>query len=140
MAESMRLYAERQLSDLLRKVVFEVHRAPQSPGSEAIHDLRVAIRRFLQVSKIFRQFLPAKELKRIRRKLRRAMDASAEVRERDIALEFFDEALVSQDAAPRQTLIRERKRAQRRLAASLDKWGRKDLASKWRSALEIPGK
>jgi hypothetical protein len=62
------------------------------------------------------------------------------VRERDIALEFFDEALVAQDAAPRQILIRERKRAQRRLAASLEKWGRKDLASKWRSALAISGK
>jgi CHAD domain-containing protein len=140
MTDGIREYAHRQLLDLLRRVVFELHRAPSAPGSEAVHDLRVAIRRFLQVAKIFRQFLPAKELKRVRRRLRRVMDASAEVRERDIALEFFEEAMVPQDAVPRQALIRERRKAQKRLAALLARWSRKDLASEWRSALELSGR
>lgn len=137
MASSMRGYVNRQLSDLLRRVVFELHRAPKAPGDEAIHDLRVAIRRFLQVSKVFSQFMPAKELKRVRRRLRKVLNSSGEVRERDIALEFFDRALIPQDAAPRERLVRERRRAQRRLAASLGKWSRKDLTSDWRSALEL---
>ena len=140
MPASMREYAHRQLSDALRRVVFEIHRAPRAPGSEAVHDLRVAIRRFLQVSRVFSQFLPAKDLKRIRKRLRRVLDSSAEVRERDIALEFFDDALIPQDAPPRERLVRERRKAQRRLAASLEKWSRKDLTSDWRSALELSAK
>lgn len=140
MTDNMRQYAHRQLSDLLRRVVFELNRGPKAPSSEAVHDLRVAIRRFVQVAKVFRPFLPAKELKRVRKRLRRVLDASAEVRERDIALEFFEEALVPQDAAPRQALIRERRKAQKRLAAMLSRWSRKDLASEWRSALELTGK
>ncbi len=139
-AGNMRDYARGQVSLLLRQVIFELHRSPNAPSSEAVHDLRVSIRRFREVTRVFQQFFPRKELKAIRKQLRGALDLAAQVREKDIGLEFFDKAGIEASAGPRRRLADDRRKAQRRLAAALQKWSRKDVTQQWRAELELPAK
>ena len=137
---NMRDYARHQVSLLLRQVIFELHRSPNAPSSEAVHDLRVSIRRFREVTRVFQQFFPSKELKAIRKRLRKVLDLAGKVREKDIVLEFFDKAGIDASAGPRRRLAYDRRRSQRRLAGALQKWNRKDLAQPWRAELELPAK
>jgi CHAD domain-containing protein len=133
----MRAFAHKRLSELLRKLVFELHRAPNAHDEEAVHDLRVATRRFLQVSRIFRQFLPLKALKPIRKRLRRLLELSSEVRERDIAMEMARQAGLDGSSKLVERLAQERKDAHRQLIRSLSNWNRKDVAIRWRADLEL---
>src|ERR1700688_2454022 len=84
-------FASGQASRLLGKLVFQVRRAAKHPDEEAIHDLRVSIRRLSQCLQEFRQFFPRHETKKILRQLGKVMDLAAEMRNRDIAIELVGE-------------------------------------------------
>lgn len=132
----MREYAADRLRSLLGKFVFEVHRASKSRDPDAIHDLRVAIRRFGEGLRVFRQFFPEKGVKKVRKKLRGLMDQAAAVRDKDIALELLAEAGVCEGSLV-EGLRKERKAAERALAAELKRWARHDFSSKWRESLHL---
>ena len=73
-------YANAQASSRLGALAFEVHRASQTPDADAIHDLRVNIRRFAQSLLVFRSLLPQKEARKVRKRLRRMMDLAGAIR------------------------------------------------------------
>jgi CHAD domain-containing protein len=74
----------------LKKLKEELRRAAHDPEDQkAIHDLRVAIRRFTQCLRTFAQFFDAARTKPMRRRLRRLMDRCGAVRNGDIALEVL---------------------------------------------------
>ena len=52
----MQEYAVLQTAILLRRLAFQVNRAAKSGEAEAIHDLRVAIRRFSRALRALRSF------------------------------------------------------------------------------------
>jgi CHAD domain-containing protein len=135
-ATGIREHALSQTATLLGRFAFEVNRASKGLDPDAVHDLRVSIRRFRQCLRVFEQFLPDKRPKRIRRRLKEILDLAAEIRNRDIALALFTEA-----GAPGSPLLagiaEERDRAEQALADALRRWRRRDFSQKWRTQLGL---
>lgn len=130
-------YAAEQAAARLGRFAFELRKSAKSKDPDAIHDLRVSIRRFTQCLKVFRRFFPAKGAKKIRRQLRTIMDAAAEVRNRDIALDLCKEATMPRKSQLHQKLLEERKQAEKELAGTLKRMSKRELSKKWRSRLSL---
>ncbi len=133
----MRQYARHQTSTLLRRFAFQVNRAARSGEVEAIHDLRVAIRRLRCCLRVFAPCFPGRSWKKTRRDLARLMKPAGGVRDRDIALELLAEGGISPRASVVRQLEAERREAARELMAELRRWERRDFSHRWRSRLEL---
>lgn len=127
----MQKYVQEQTGTLLRRLASHAHEAASLGTADAIHDLRVAIRRLDQCLRVFRDFYPKRDAKKIRRELRETMEAAGTVRNCDIAIELLKKAKVP--AEP--WLAQERRRARKRLARALIAWSRRDFSQKWRERL-----
>ena len=107
--------------------------------AESIHDLRVAIRRFVQCLKVFQQFFDKPAARKIRRRLGKLMDLCAAVRNRDIALDLLRETGV-EDAVLTEPLAASRVEAVRSLSVSLKRWRRRSIRKSWPGRLQaVPG-
>jgi len=127
-------YVVEQMNRLLTTLAFQIHRAAKKPGADEIHDLRVSIRRFTQGLLLFAEFFPKWEIKKIKRMLKRMMQLTSEIRNRDIALEY----LAGLNASPHQRrLQRERMQYQRRFAEMVRRWSSRDFSAKWRNRLSL---
>ena len=133
---TMREFALLQTAVLLRRLAFEVNRAAKNGDHAAVHDLRVAIRRFSRNLRVFAQFYPAGSWKRIRRRLRDLMEAAGSVRDRDIALQLLAEAGVPRGALAVR-LENERRQAGIALQRELRRFRTANLSRKWRNQLEL---
>jgi len=130
-------FANEQIASRLANVMFQARRVAVVQDVESVHDLRVGIRRFSQSILAFSSLLPKAEVKRVRRQLNRMMDAAGEVRERDIALQFIDDAGVSPDDPLRSRIVSERALAERILVEKARRWSRASRSRKWRAALRL---
>jgi CHAD domain-containing protein len=113
----------------IERVAFECNRTAKAPRVEAVHDLRVAIRRSEQALVMFKTGLPRKPLKRIRRRLKSILSAAGSVRDCDIALRILLEAKQPDAAALRRHVQVRRREAERslhiilkRLSLPIAKW------------------
>jgi CHAD domain-containing protein len=129
-------YARAQARKRLDKLAAEVERAAAEPNPDAIHDLRVSIRRFGQSLRIFGRFFPAGKRKRARKRMKKAMDLAAEIRDRDIAVELLAKAGLAEAEAAKM-LAEERGRAGEALVQAVQRWQGKDFARKWGAQLEL---
>ena len=134
---TMREYAVLQTAILLRRLAFQVNRAAKNGEAEAIHDLRVAIRRFSRALRAFAQFLPGRSGKKVRSQLAQVMAAAASVRDLDIALELLAEAGIAPRSAIVTRLATERRHASHGLRLELRRWRMRSFSRKWRSQLEL---
>ena len=130
-------FAQLQTAVLLRRLAFEVNRAAKNGDQAAVHDLRVAIRRFSRSLRVFAQFYPAGSWKKIRHRLADFMETSGGVRDRDIALQLLTEAGVPREAAMALRLQDERRQAAQRLLRELRRFRTHNLFRKWRDHLEL---
>jgi len=130
-------FANEQIASRLATLMFQVRRVAAVQDTESIHDLRVAIRRFSQSITAFSSLLPKQEVKRIRKRLKRMMDAAGEVRERDIALAYLENAGVSADDPLRGRIASERALAERILVDKTRRWNRTSRSRKWRAGLQL---
>jgi len=94
-------FSVEQSSRLLRSLNVQTARASRFAGIEAVHDLRVAVRKFRQVLKILKPWLPDEESCLLRRELKDLMARAGDVRDRDIALQLL-RAMHAPENAPRQ--------------------------------------
>jgi CHAD domain-containing protein len=133
----MREYARGQAADLLRRMAFQANRVARVRDEEAIHDLRVSIRRLDQCLRAFRSFLPREEARALRKELDQIMDLASEVRNRDVALLLLRGARVAAESDLARGLSRERRDAERALEAHLKRWNRRESERKWRAGLEL---
>jgi CHAD domain-containing protein len=133
----MQRYAHGQVSILLRKLGLRMNDAAKLRDAGSIHDLRVAIRRFQQSLRIFRQFLSSGYRKKILRRLRKIMELCGEIRNRDVALDLLKQAGLPARSAVCARLLRERKQFQSELLALLDRWRDGNLSHKWGSRLGL---
>jgi CHAD domain-containing protein len=86
-------YAEAKLAARLKKISSTLRRAAKDPDDpENIHDLRVAIRRFTQALRVFKDLLDRDRVRKMRRRLKKIMDLCGDVRNHDIALEVLHAA------------------------------------------------
>jgi CHAD domain-containing protein len=131
---TMNDYVVEQMNRLLTTLAFQIHRAAKKPGADEIHDLRVSIRRFTQGLLLFAEFFPKWEAKKIKRMLKRMMQLTSEIRNRDIALEYLAGLNAS---AHQRRLERERMQYQRRFAEMVRRWSSRDFSAKWRNRLSL---
>src|ERR1700675_2818312 len=72
------------------------HTAKHPEDPDAIHDLRVSIRRLSQSLRTFRGLLDPKRVKKLRRRLRNVMEYCGDVRNCDVALELLQQSGISE--------------------------------------------
>lgn len=126
----MRKYAIRRAEALLERLIRQMRRAARQGDADSIHDLRVAIRRFTQCTRVFAEFLAPGKTRKIRRRLKRLMALAADVRDRDIALELLLATRVAGKAELARTLRAERGEAWQALLEGIRKTSRR-----WRPQL-----
>ena len=131
----MRQYALEQIAGLLTRLAAEVDHAKSVQDPDAVHDLRVTIRRFGRSLRAFSPYIPDRAVTRIRKQLRHIMDLTGEVRNRDITMELLEKA---ETAEPLQAVRSDREFAMRILLSELDRWHVENEAVRWRAALELP--
>jgi CHAD domain-containing protein len=113
--------AEEKARERLQILADSLRRAAKHPGkAESIHDLRVAIRRFTQVLRVFDGLF--NHPRKMRHALRGVMDLCGEARNCDIAPGVLTDAGVPPDSGLEKRLKRRRARAGRDLAKLLDRW------------------
>ena len=116
---TLQVYAERKIGELEARVESEARKTLENGHADAIHDLRVSIRRLTQALRAFEALVGKKRAKQLRRRLRRWMDAAAEIRNRDIALELLAASGMEAGGAVAGRLIAARQAAHDRLAQLL---------------------
>lgn len=131
----MKKFVRAQTQVRLKKLQAEFRRATRSPEDpEAVHDLRVAIRRFVQCLRAFKQFFDEEQAKKIRKSLKKLMKRSGEVRNRDITIDLLKEAGL--DGAPAvAALERQRLDAEKEFVRTLHRWPKR-RAEEWSSRLK----
>src|SRR5678815_1939319 len=87
-----RKFAYDQAYRRLGRLAFQINQTVRSRDAEAVHDLRVAIRRFSQVLRVFKPCFRGKEVRKIRRELKQIMVLAGEVRNCDIALQLMSKS------------------------------------------------
>jgi len=130
-------YAAGQGSKLLRRLAHRVHQAASAPDPDAVHDLRVAIRRFQQFLRVFRQFLPDRTARKIRRRLRKIMKSAGEVRNRDIAAKLLRQTDRKSSLELSTRLARKRRQAEQDLIDRLNGLKKGDFERKWHAKLQF---
>jgi CHAD domain-containing protein len=135
---------EQQARKRLNQLTACLRRAAKNPGEAgSIHRLRVAIRRFTQVLRVFDGCFS--HTRKMRRRLRGLMDLCGAVRNCDIASEVLAAAGVARDAPDNFTLdkLLKQRRAHegRKLAKLLAEWNWTSAMRNWRAWLKkAPGK
>ncbi|MBZ5675259.1 MAG: CHAD domain-containing protein [Acidobacteriia bacterium] len=133
MKKLVQLQTARRLKTLDREVGLAARR-PKDP--EAIHDLRVSIRRLRQELNVFEEWLKPGPAKRIRGNLKKLMERCAAVRNCDIALEVL-QAAGCQSPKLASGLEKDRRRARAELADKLTSWRKEDRVGRWRGDLRV---
>ena len=130
-------FAASQAADLLRRTGFQANRVCSQGNAISIHDLRVSIRRLTECLRVFGPLLPRDGAKKVRRRLRTAMDLASQVRNHDIAAELLRRAAAPPDSPILQALAAERTEAGHALAAELKRWRNRGVQKKWRARLGV---
>ena len=134
----MKKYARRQTLARLKILNAALRGAAHHPqDAEAIHDLRVAIRRFVQCLKVFQQFFDSRAAHKMRRRLSKLMDRCGAVRNCDIALDLLRES-GTEDANLVDSIKAQRDTAEHALAGTLKRWRRRSIRKTWPERLQAP--
>jgi len=126
-----------QTSVRLRRLASEVNRAAKSCDKEAVHDLRVAIRRLSRCLQVFSQFYPDGSAKKMRRRLKALMDPAGTLRDLDIALDLVAEAGPRRKLNLAYRLADARRIAKLNLERQVRLWKEDSFSRKWKSTLGL---
>jgi CHAD domain-containing protein len=133
----MRKLVSSQTAHRLKKLGTELRRVAGKPkDADAIHDLRVAIRRLSQELRVFEAWFEPDRAKRIRRNLRKLMERCAAVRNCDVAIEVL-RAAGFRNRAVIAGLDQERRHMREALDRKLADWRRRDRVRKFRKDLRV---
>jgi CHAD domain-containing protein len=128
----MKVFAFAKVEELLAVMTSALDSAAKAPDADAVHDLRVSIRRLQQGLRLFRQYLAKSGVKKVRKQMKRIMEHAGEVRNYDICIELAAKAGRS------VPVLSERREAARQLfAATLLDIQSPELHDSWRTALGI---
>ena len=130
-----RKFAYEQAYRRLGRLAYQINQTVRSRDAEAVHDLRVAIRRFSQVLRVFKACFRGKEVRKIRRELKQIMELAGEVRNADIALKLTSKSRRRDTAGLRPKLENLRREGERALVAFLKHWVDRQSSLKWRGAV-----
>jgi CHAD domain-containing protein len=136
-ATPTRGYAQQQARTLLRRLAYQINQTVRLGDKNAVHDLRVAIRRFTQCLRTFAQFFPKGEARKIRRRLKTIMQAASAVRDYDITLDLMKDAGISKKSKVAAAIDKQRKQAEKELMSAISGVSRDNFSRKWRTKLEL---
>jgi CHAD domain-containing protein len=122
---------------LLRRLALQVNRAAKSCDADAVHDLRVSIRRLSRCLRVFSRFYPEGSWKKIRRSLKTLMEAAGAVRDMDIAMEFLAEMGMGKASPLVRRLAQSRRTARRELESEVRTWKERGFSKRWRTTLGL---
>jgi len=129
--------ADEQVRRLLERLVFQANRAARGSSPEAIHDLRVSIRRAEQALVAFKPLLPRKAVKRIRKQLKPVLSGAGAVRDFDIAIRLLQKIDQPAAAELRREIRARRQAAERTLRARLKRLSLRARISQWFADLQL---
>ncbi|HTB12138.1 MAG TPA: CHAD domain-containing protein [Bryobacteraceae bacterium] len=133
-----RSFAVEQAQAQLKHLTVQISRGVKSCSAGAVHDVRVAIRRFTRAVAVCRPYFHAADLRKNRKRLKKIMTEAGDVRNCDIALKFIVRFRVPQAPALRSKLRSRRTELARLLVADLRKWRERGSSVKWRATLKSP--
>src|SRR5262245_27813007 len=84
-----RQFAVEQVDRLLGRLALQISRTLRPHDGNSVHDLRIAIRRFSLALLVFAPYFPAKDVKKIRRRLQEIMAPAREFRDCDLVLNLL---------------------------------------------------
>jgi CHAD domain-containing protein len=111
---NIEVFATAKIELLSRRLAFQFTRAQKQGDEPSIHDLRVAVRRFEQCSRVFRSVLAERGGKKRRRRLRALLKTAGKLRNLDIAMQLLLESKCN-DGNLHKRLMEERKAARKEL-------------------------
>lgn len=85
----MSVNPQKAMCKYLKKLAAEIERVAADPKVEAVHDLRVSVRRAVQAIRVFESELPAGATGKLRRRINKIRDQAALVRDRDVIYELL---------------------------------------------------
>jgi CHAD domain-containing protein len=129
---TMQEYGVQKTGQLLDVLVVALCEGAESLDEDAVHKVRVAIRRFQQSIRIFKQYLRSGGVKRLKVQLGSVMDLAGELRNRDIAI-----ALVGKARGDTADLETQRTECHRQLQQFLKGLATPYLAEFWRQELGL---
>jgi CHAD domain-containing protein len=130
-------YAAEQLLTRLIRLEDEWARCTDHADADAIHDLRVAIRRFGEPLRLFRSLFPKQQRKQVREELRLNMSLAGRTRDVDIVRDSFARADIELSPEIALYLSNERAIAEASLRASLAAGLGSGFAARWRDTLRL---
>lgn len=133
----MQDYARHQTGLLMNRLSVAINRAARKGDEQAIHDVRVAMRRLSRCLKVFAPFYPDGSWKKIRRRIAGLMATAGEVRDCDIALQLIGRAGIARRTAMGVQLAAKRRTSGRELLLEIRRWKDRDYPRQWRSRLEL---
>jgi CHAD domain-containing protein len=128
-------FAVEQSRRLLTQLSVQTARAARSSSAEAVHKLRVTIRRFTQSVAVCKPCFPKKDARKGRRLLKRIMTAAGEARNCDIALKYLTKWPLPDDEHLQSELETRRNESAHDLATQLKDWSDRQMLAKWRATL-----
>src|SRR5258708_346614 len=131
-----RRFAVEQVDKLIGQLAFQISRTRKSHDPAPVHDLRVAIRRFGQLFILFPACFPARDVKKIRQRLKQIMTQAGEVRDCDIAVKLLSKSKLEESDNFKARLQSRRKEAERILLGTLRRWMERKTSLKWRARLQ----
>ena len=118
-------FAVVQTRALVRKLTSQIRTSLKKDDAEAVHDLRVSIRRLMQALSVFKPCFSGREIRKAQRRLKWIMAAAGLVRNCDIATK-----LCGKNAARFQKKIQsQRDGARRELTIALKRWTQRNYSS-----------
>jgi CHAD domain-containing protein len=128
-------FAVQQATELLDNLSKEMRKAAKDPDPDAIHDVRVAIRRLRQCLDVFSAVFPDRAAQRIDKQLAKVLDGAGELRNLDIAIELLKESRLPRSAGLIRRIRADRTKAGKEFARTLAKLDDGGVAKKWRAKL-----
>lgn len=120
----------------LKHLKAAIETAAKRPEREdSIHDLRVSIRRFKQVLRVYSDSL--NHTRKMRRSLGGIMDLCGEARNCDIALTVLESAGFTPERSLKKALAKRRAEATGKLARELKDWDARSTLRRWRRWLAV---
>jgi CHAD domain-containing protein len=127
-------FASAQVTGRLEKLSAQVKIARRGCDADAIHDLRVAIRRLLQTLTNLQAWFVRSRVREICRQLTKLLDLAGAVRDCDIASDLLAKWRALDDNFQRALATR-RQAAERRLLTTLRQWIIRKRVAQWRTEL-----
>jgi CHAD domain-containing protein len=119
-------------SDLLAHLAKEMRKAAKNPDSDAVHDVRVAIRRTRECLKVFAPAFPSSAARTIDKKLSKVLEAAGELRNLDIAIGLLKDSGLPKAGELIREIREDRLTQAEDFSEALEKL---DIVEKWKSKL-----